>query len=546
MSIATSVAHAQSKPFDYRVWQFQDASEEWVSHAIPLAAEGGMNRVQFSHQLVMDIDELLTADGQLSEQGLKIQRLAQLAHGHGLKVDLWTHELTHLPGKFREGGDARGKVILNDALWAHLTAKYSRAFELLPEVDGLVLTFAETDVTIYRDEVVAASGETLPAPAERVAKLIKVMSDVCAAHDKTLFIRTFTYHPDELQAMDDALRAIAETVEDRDHLVVMTKCVPHDWQPYYPFNPLLGKTHGLPQVVEIDLGQEFTGKSLILHEDVDYTRQVLERAARLGLVGGVARVERQPDFHALGTPNEVNLYAFGRLLEDPSLETQRLWHDWATARYGEAAAPHVIAALQLTDDITNRSLFIQRHWIADHSAPPVWNYMFDHISTQGPSGRGNAKWTQNPDDAATGEELLNPTLGTLIKVDLEKRSAIELSDLSLKYLENARPDLKEADYDELSGYLLRGGAVAVFFRHHALAALATRGAQQLATGDAAQRAQAKRMIAIADEHLAQLEPTWKEIQDQHGGYTTRKASVTSIAEEIRTRLSEAKASLEPG
>jgi len=450
------LAGAPSAVLGHRSWQFQSADWGYLQKAIPLAKAAGMNRIQVSHDIVMDAEELWEGRGSAAKLEL-VRKAAALAHKRDLKVDMWTHELSGVPkGRFRDPSGKR--VVLSPELWKWVEDKYERLFKLVPELDGLVLTFAETDYSVYSDRVVSNED-----PAERVAHLIKVMADVCGRRGKLLIVRTFVYEPREIGFLHEALQAIAQQVGTSGGVIVMTKCVPHDWTPYYPFNPLLGNVSSLPQIVEIDLGEEFTGQSKLLHCEVDYIKCVMDYVREQDLAGAVARVERM-DNHALGTPNEVNIHAFSRLTQDVKLSADALWREWTVKQYGPKAAPHMVRALRRTYEITNLTYFPLEYWIANHSQVPSWGYAVGHITS-----RQNAKWIPSPKQILARDELLAPTGDTLVKIDNEK-------DLARKFLEMSRKDLgvayteglSNAEYDRLRGYFDLAEENIEIFRYHNL------------------------------------------------------------------------------
>ncbi len=436
-SLATgqSAAPGDGDVMTYRVWQYLDDDWEYLQAAIPKAAEGGMNRIQLGHKITMEIHDVYKSP----ERCELIRNCARLAHQHNLKVDLWTHELSDVPASLKKDG----KVVINEELWTWMRDKYARAFKLAPEIDGLVLTFAESQVNIYSDKVITDLSEDA-----RIAKLIAVMADICLKHDKQLFIRTFVYEPDELEAMRKAIASVSAAVRDKGNVVVMTKCVPHDWSPFYPYNPLLGDVSGLPQIVEIDLGQEYTGLSKILHCEVNYIQAVLAHCRNKGVIGAVARVDRGRGNRALGTPNEVNLYAFNRLVQDASLSVDSIWTEWAAQRYGKDAAAYVIDALKATYDITNLTLYPLEQWIINHSRLPDWRYTVGHISFVSP-----AKWIPSPRQELARDELWRPDWITIQKIASEKDMARVLAATSLNILEQGRSYLSDDDYRNLKGYL---------------------------------------------------------------------------------------------
>jgi hypothetical protein len=493
----------RGEPLAHRSWQFHDPDWDHLQKAIPRAAAEGMNRIQLSHQIVMDAEELWEGSGHEK----RLERVGQaidLAHENGLKVDMWTHELSGLPkDRFREGD--RGKPVLSPELWKWVEDKYEHLFKLVPALDGVVLTFAETDHKVYGDGVVSDL-----TPPQRVARLIEVMGDVCRQRDKLLIVRTFVYEPAEIAFLHEALSRIAADTPPDGHIIVMTKCVPHDWTPYYPFNPLLGEVAGLPQVVEIDLGQEFTGQSRILHGEVGYVKRVLDHARAKGVIGAVARVERGTN-HALGTPNEVNLHAFGRLLHDGSLSEDALWREWVVGRYGQAAAPHVIRALRRTFDITNLTYFPLEYWIVNHSRVPDWGYAYGHITS-----RQNAKWIPSPKQLRARDELLRPTPDTLVRIAHEKDLAARLSELSLADLEKAAPHLADEDVRELRRYLELGRDNVEAFRRHNLAMFAVLCHQARAEAGDVSPEEIKAIAAGARDHIRSLRE-WADVMEQRYG-----------------------------
>ncbi|MBN2215800.1 MAG: hypothetical protein JW719_00350 [Pirellulales bacterium] len=492
------VAPGGDNAMAYRVWQFLDDDWRYLRQAIPKAREGGMNRIQLGQMIIMNIHTL----NQSPEKLDLVRKIARLAHQHDLKVDLWTHELADVPSSLKKDG----KVVINDDLWAWMRAKYAAAFRLLPETDGLVLTFAESQVKIYHDRVVSDL-----SPDARIAKLIDVMSDVCREHDKTLFVRTFVYQPSELEAMRRALASVADAVRGRGNVVVMTKCVPHDWSPFYPYNPLLGNTSGLPQIVEIDLGQEYTGLSKLLHCEVGYIHAVLNHCRKKGLVGAVTRVDRDRGNRALGTPNEVNLYAFDRLTMDPSATVDELWSEWAGKRYGEQAAPYVVDALKSTYDVTNLTLYPLEQWIENHSRLPNWKYACSHITFVTP-----AKWIPAPSQELARDELLRPDWITLRKINAEKDLARQLAVESLKILEGGRQHLKDEDYRQVRRYLEFGRDVVEVFRYQNLAFVATRRYLNRNRGIGIQRQSLKELRAEALSFVDQFDRSADLIEQRYG------------------------------
>ncbi len=116
----------------------------------------------------------------------------------------------------------------------------------------------------------------------------------CDAHGKHLILRTFCYDPKDLERVRDGVKMIG------DDLTVMITCVPHDWQTFYPHDPLIEYLKDIDKVIEFDLG----------HEPF-----------------GAGRTERFRN-HAVGTMNWAGVYAFSRLAQATEIST--LGKEWAS------------------------------------------------------------------------------------------------------------------------------------------------------------------------------------------------------------------------
>jgi len=430
--LASCSAHA-APPLPLRIWQLQDYQMDHMKRLIRMAAEQKVNRVQLSHHIVMYAEQVLEHPN-LAED---INEITKYAHTRGLKVDIWTHELEGITDDMRSDGE----VNLDDGrVWEFVAAKYRRLFSICPDIDGLVLTLHETQVKLWDSDVRSAL-----SPAERVTKLIDTLDEVCRPLGKALFVRTFAYEPVQLQYLVDGIRA------SKADVTAMTKCVPHDWQPYYPNNPAIGMFAPKKQIVEFDLGYEFLGLSRIPYIDIRQLHQRLRYGLGKGISGAVLRTERLK-WRAVDTPNQANIDVFTRVLTDPGLDVTRLYKAWLSERYPAEAVPHLYAAFMRTFDIVNQGYFVLGFWVTNHSLLPDYGY-----ATRSLTGRTTAKW--DPAAKATEQDLFHPTNSTVRRISAQKDEALRLVDQSLADIEKARPHLAQRDYEELRGLLLREKAM---------------------------------------------------------------------------------------
>jgi len=460
------------RPLPKRVWQLQDYNMPHIARVIELARRYGINEVQLSHNIVMSAEQVLENEKLAAD----INTICKHAHRNRVRVSAWTHELSGVPADFF----VDNKVNLDDPkLWAWLNDKYNRVFDTCPNLDGIVLTFHETQASVYHDGSVVSS----LTPPQRVAKLIDTLAGICGYRGKELVVRSFCHQPSELQSIKEGF------AQAKSKFVVMSKCQPHDWQPFYPHNPLIGDVGGHPQIVEFDCGHEFLGQGDIPYIDVEYMKGRLDYGLSKGVVGAVARIERYGN-HALDTPNWANVYVFSKLLQDPSRDPNRLLEEYVSQRYGKKAVAYVVPALERTFDIVNKTFFALRFWVTDHSRVTSYDYAMGHVTE-----RSTAKWDPDPKWAEIEKRLMSPDVSTLRQIQREKDEALALCKKSIQDIEQARTVLAASDYGELMTYFKREEAVVRTWRAHFDAIFSVRAYE--VSGDPIYRAWAE--MAIADD-----------------------------------------------
>jgi hypothetical protein len=332
----------------------RDAAQQAISR--------GCAEIQISHYICHDVDDLL-------DHPERARRTRELVAGYrraGLSVWCWTHEF-RLPPKSSVRG---ARLDFEDpAIWRHLEEKYRRFLtEILPEIDGLVLTFAETDFPVYQDEFIQGGG----TPAQRTARLANALHGICRRHGKRLAIRDFVYRRHEVEAMADAL------AQCDDGIAIMTKCVPHDWHPFYPINPLLGRVGAKEQWIEFDFGHEYEGQHLYPYAEVEANLERLRHAHACGVQTLVVRLDRPVEFRgrsALHTPwGRLELLTVQRFAENPRIEAEEIWGEWERSEF-----PGARRLVEQSTRAVQQMLFPHEFWYADHSRLPTWEYAATHL-----------------------------------------------------------------------------------------------------------------------------------------------------------------------
>jgi hypothetical protein len=143
-------------------------------------------------------------------------------------------------------------------------------------------------------------------------------------------------------------------------LVLQTKVYYSDCEPDARFSPLIGHTAPHPQIVEYQVSGQFTGRFYFPASSVTHMAATMKQARELvGEEGGVSIFPggtMQTDYSVFDDIlNSINLYAWRRLSWDVNSDVNQIWSDWAASIYSPAAAPHVIKALALSEDVVNRT-----------------------------------------------------------------------------------------------------------------------------------------------------------------------------------------------
>ncbi|UCG46954.1 MAG: hypothetical protein JSU94_15825 [Phycisphaerales bacterium] len=442
-----AVSEAGQRLASVRCWQFHTPDGPYVSGALKKAREYDINTVIFSHEMIKEVSQLYR-DSKRAEQ---LRQLAKEAHGFGLRVWIWVHELeSDVPKEYISDNAVQ---LDRPMFWNWLQDKYEWLFRDFPEFNGIVLTFHETKYKIFRGDSVRSR---LSMP-DRFARMINTIDNVCRRLKKDFVVRSFLYEPKELQWF-------AEGMEKVDpHVMLQSKCVPHDWQPYYPHNPMIGKFPDRKLIVEFDCSSEFTGKGRIPYTCPEYFEYRWRYdLSRPGVVGYNARVDHG-GYDAIYTPNEINLYALCRLTRDAKVTSKQIWRDWLATRYGPEAAPFLEKALRPSFEIVNKSYFVLEFWITNHSALPSYGYANGHLSS-----RTIAKWKPEEPRYREMENRLNHPDPVLLETILaEKDGAIAMADESLLHLARARKHLTSEHYADLYWRLELRRRVATVWKLHA-------------------------------------------------------------------------------
>jgi hypothetical protein len=227
-------------------------------------------------------------------------------------------------------------------------------------------------------------------------------------------------------------------------IVLQTKVYDSDCQPDSRFSPWLGQAKPHVEIAEYQISGQTVGRFYFPASSVEYNAASMRRAHELlGPEGGVNVFPggtQQSDYSLLDDIlNGVNLYAWRRLSWNVNADLAQVWREWAVPIYGEQAAPHVIRALQLSEDAVNRTFSTLAMGSSTNSD---FARTIERRETL-------LKYTNRyylPEYAKS----LEPTKENIQRVVEEKAECSRKITEMFQELEQARPFLRKEQYDELA------------------------------------------------------------------------------------------------
>ena len=415
---------------DY-AWQLHHPDWTRMEAAIRRAPEFGVTAIELSHDIITTVDQL--RDEPATRE--LVQKTIALCDELHLKVYVWAKELNIGEHLINTDLDPNGG---GKAMWEARRAAYRAAFAACPGLTGVVLQFGSCPTEPWELSDGASAFNAATPCEERIKLIVNIVKEECDAAGKRLDVRDFNHSPAQQQCMRDGFQLVSG-------VRAVNKEVPQDWQVYYPLNPMIGDVGGNENAVEFDLGCEYWGCSKVPFAMVDYLGGRMHAMASKGISGVVVRAERGDDA-ALGTPNELNLYAMARLVKDADTAPDSIYADWLKQRYHvDAATPAgqaLIAAFRLSFDAGRKMFYVLNHWALEKSSQIPDSARADCLYF-----KALPQW--DPEYKADWQALTQPKAPVLLKIWQEKTEAVELAQEALAKLAEAKEALAAEDYAPL-------------------------------------------------------------------------------------------------
>jgi len=359
-------------------WNILSSDKSNALKVINSAKEYNVNHLQLSHNIIHDLREI-------KEPGKQklVNELIDKAHQNDIpEVVVWDHalyDLEYYPSEFKTAKD--GKIDLDTpAFWEWLKDDYRRMLKLMPDVDGIVLTFIETGARIEEQY-----SEKLVSPEQKLAALVDTIASVVINENNLkLYIRDFSYNRNELSSLLKCFDLI-----QNPEIIVMSKEVPHDFFITHPVSWWIEKIK-FPVMIEFDCTHEFNGQSVVasIFPEVHFNRMEYYKSLP-NVIGFSIRTDRYGTTTIIDRPSEINLFALHKLMQQPDIDMESIYDDFITKHYGVKVLKPVKEIFKKAPDIITSVYYTLGLNTAKHSS---LNFDYRSIYTRHVSGR----WLDNP------------------------------------------------------------------------------------------------------------------------------------------------------
>ncbi len=406
------------EPLKWRMVSFHKGKAD--KQLVKLASELGFNgvEIQIEGSTVDGIKGFAKYDA--------MEHLVDYCHSLGMAVTVWVHELSDVPQEWVP--EWLGPVTVdNEAIWKLLDARYEwMLHDELPNIDGLTLTVVETQIRATDTAV--------------LVKLTNLLREKTDKYHKRLIVRTFVWYPDE---WDSVMAAIKQFPADQ---VVMTKCVPQDWNTRGIDAKEIGDVGGRPQIEEYEVCGEYFLRDQLANCMVDTLKRQFDYGLKHGVQGICVRVDRD-DSTVLHQPNEVNLWALGMLASGVTDSTDEIWKAWAKNRFGAKGADGVIEALKPTPEVVSELLSIGPFSFGDTRA-------FPPLGDDSLFGQNWQTWWWDSSYTKAHEQAMVGDPEFIKQMVADKARADATAQVCLSNLELVRWQLAPEDYEILKTKLI--------------------------------------------------------------------------------------------
>ena len=254
------------------------------------------------------------------ENLLKVKQIADILRPYGIRVYLSVNFASPIGlGGLKTADPLNAKV---RQWWK---AKAREVYRLIPDFGGFL---------------VKANSEGQPGPGDynrSHADGANMLADAVAPYGGIIMWRSFVYGSKH-KGEDRVKQAVSEFKGDdgkfRKNVILQSKNGPLDFQPREPYAPIFDQMTQTPQMVELQITQEYLGQSRHLVYLAPMWREFFRfvEPGKLAGIAGVANIGLDTNWcgHHF---SQANWYAFGRLAWNPSMKSEEIASEWLAATF---------------------------------------------------------------------------------------------------------------------------------------------------------------------------------------------------------------------
>ncbi|HLE80383.1 MAG TPA: hypothetical protein VJA25_03730, partial [Dehalococcoidia bacterium] len=278
-----------------------------------------------------------------------------------------------------------------------LATALDEVLEEFPEIDGIMVRTGENyPVGPVLGNIPQSAQCSNPRDSlDSVAKTLGFLQEqVVQKHHRLLIQRAWDLGSEGVHAQPVLAQRLASVTPEAVAPVFSFKISQTDFWRYAPLNPnLLEQT--IPRMVEMQAAREFEGKGAFPNYVAGlYALGMPESTSRGGLrvaySAGVRNAWVWPKGGGWDGPHlesdlwlNANVYALSRLLWEPYADPTSLAADWARLRYGDAAAPKIVALLEKSPSAVLKGLYLDCYAVRNGAWAPNDLWVRDDIITGG-------------------------------------------------------------------------------------------------------------------------------------------------------------------
>jgi len=301
----------------------------------------------------------------------KVKEIADILRPYGIKAYLSINFATPMAL-----GDTKTADPLNPAVAKWWKRKVKEIYKLIPDFGGFL---------------VKANSEGQPGPGDyhrSHADGANMLADALKPFGGIVMWRCFVYGANH-KGEDRVKQAVSEFKpldgQFRPNVILQTKNGPLDFQPREPYSAVFDQVKQTPNMVELQITQEYLGQSRHLVYLAPMWEEFFQQvpAQQLKGIAGVANIglDRNWCGHHF---SQANWYAFGRLAWNPSLSSETIAKEWLQLTFTKAqdfVAPMTAVMMESREACVNYMMPLGLHHIFafdEHYGPEPDGFKADY------------------------------------------------------------------------------------------------------------------------------------------------------------------------